>query len=228
MKINGQKYLSSNSYNQIVIKLVNGEYIINISGKDAHFKTIKLSNDFIDTIRFLDDDNKVLEIVNHFLRNNLITGLNSEHIYRYQHFNMVNGNDRTLMLQIKNNEIGKKIVNNINQKYLLDRACYPFQDGNYMITTSDKECYYKDHFLCFKKNKFNQISEEDMKFLRMFLLSKIDNNYKTYIQDQDEIINNASDFWLNSDCIDDNFITDIMRDSNKKFSVKKLQRSIKL
>lgn len=218
-----EKYLSSNSYHRIVIKLINDEYVINVSGKDDNFKTINLSNDFIDTIKFMDDDHKVLEIVNHFLRNNLVTGLDSEYIYRYEHFNVVNGNDRLLMLQIKNNGIGKKILNNINQKYVFDRARYPFKDGNYMIIPSDKKCCYQDHFIYLKRNKTKQVSKEDMEFLKAFLLSKIDTNYPTSIQYQNEIINNANEFWLTNDVVYNNFITDIVQDSNKKFSEKQLQ-----
>lgn len=230
MRINGKKYLSNNSYHRIVIKIVNDEYVINISGKDDNFKTINLSNDFIDTVKFLDDDHKVLEIVNHFLRNNLVTGLSYAEYYRNdKHFNVVNGGDRVLMLQIKNNEIGKKVVDNINQKYLLDRARYPFKDGSYMIATSDKKCCYQDHFIYLKRNKDKQVSKEDMEFLKAFLLSKIDINYKTILYYKDKIINNnKSQFLFSDDVIDVDFIRKIAENSNKEFSKNSYNKQLQL
>ena len=57
MKIYGKKYLINNSYHQIVIKIVNCEYVINVSGSvDSFCLADDVDSDFIKDI--VQDSNK--------------------------------------------------------------------------------------------------------------------------------------------------------------------------
>lgn len=116
LKYIGKKHLNSNWYKSI--KLIRKEDDIEVKVKgDAllkNVKTLKTSTPYItDTIRDLDDLEKVKEIVAYFLRNNTICELNQEKIDLI----IRSTSNRELILKIEHN---KEIVDMIIGKYLYD------------------------------------------------------------------------------------------------------------
>ena len=125
MKINGQKYLFSNWFDRLVIIDENDEITCrlkpSISGKLITGKNI--CGNFKDELNASKDDyEKVLKLVNYFLRYDKVTELREHyHDYRVNCKNSieVKGN-RQLLLAIDKNPYGPQILENIMNKHFYD------------------------------------------------------------------------------------------------------------
>ena len=109
MNIYGLKYLDKNDYNSISID----EGIISVSS-NAKMSTIPVGRPFRESLKGLDDESKVNEVIDYFLRNNRLTFIND------CSFCIVVGNENRL-LKFKVNPT-KENKSKIFNKYLADRS----------------------------------------------------------------------------------------------------------
>jgi len=184
MKIEGQKYLDKNNYSRIVIDLLGSEYITKVKCK-KDYATIKEDHSFTDEIKNLNNDEKVIEIVDYFLRNNKIIQLNECGLTGYQgKFSIAySSGDRLLALKLPDNELGYLIGCKLLDKYYNDRCEYCLNNDITKIYTSNfiKACYYGENELCLL-SKYNVLNEDDEIFLRKVILNKLDYEHEAKIE----------------------------------------------
>ena len=189
MKINGLKYLNSNFYDSIMMRDRGLELKVDVKSNED-ITTVKKSPSFYDSIKDLDDKKKVTEIVRYFLRNNSVNSLSDKfYLERYKgHFLRVGGT-RDLFLQLSSDNVEKGLINEIINKYVVDR--YKFLIDNQDV--KNIEIYYGENSPSYKRyvDDFNYNSENiisirlmsrehilssfEEEFIDRFIKEKIDN-----------------------------------------------------
>lgn len=129
MKINGIKHLNSNWYDYILIRNVKlDDTCIDVKNTNKH-KTIKSSKCFFDSIKKLNDRDKINEIIRYYLRNNKIHSLENNAILNYYDGNFIAiEGTRNLYLQLTDGTLDKEVLDEIKEKYIKDRYEYLFNN----------------------------------------------------------------------------------------------------
>ena len=132
IKIDGIMRLRANYYNKLVIRedRNNKDYRVNVSGNKINHETEMVGNRFMDDFKNKTDDDQIREIVDDYIRNTKICGIDdliSLFDYNGEKFNVIYGNFgyKKMLLQLYNKDF-KDIFYKINDKYKQDRYdfCY--------------------------------------------------------------------------------------------------------
>lgn len=189
IRINNIKYLNANNYKRIMIREEGGFYRIDITPFDDNFDTLPSSYKLTDDIKQYNDEDKIMMIIDSFLRSSRINELKQNTFLDYYSgkFNIVKGS-RELDFRIFNSKVAEAIKN-INKKYEQDRYnfCQLNKDVmNYEVTTScNSTSYEKIEFKEGSYIKFTLVGEYGnlKKYEEEFLCEFI--NEKLYGVDED-------------------------------------------
>lgn len=146
MKINGLKHLNNNFYDYIMIRNLDMEYTKIDVKSDLKIDTLKNKNTFYNNIKNLSEKDKIKEIIRYYLRNNKIYSITDKcELSHYDgYFTVIEGN-RNLYLQLKENSLDKEILNEIKEKYIMDRYQYVTKNDFNKIDISysyrESSCY---------------------------------------------------------------------------------------
>ena len=181
MKIEGKKYLDKNNYNKIVIDLLGKEYSVKVKcSKD--YNCIDSDYLFTDELNNLNDNEKVIEIVEYFLRNNKIFEIADTNLKGYEGgFSIAYSSpDRLLAVKLPDNEFGKLIGNKILKKYYDDRKLYCLTNDIKSISSSyGKGTFYGDNKVCLI-TKYSELTKSEELFLKELILDKLDYEHRAY------------------------------------------------
>ena len=184
MKIEGQKYLNKNNYTKIVMNLLGCEYKVRVKC-DKDYETIKDGYSFTDDLKNLNDQEKVTEIVEHFLRNSKLNEIKESRYNGYTGiFSIAMGsNGRQLAIKLPKNELGESIAKKIIDKYYHDRKGYFLNNEIKVICFSDmiKNYYYGENTLCLF-GQYGELNENEAYFLEQIILDKLDYNHQANIE----------------------------------------------
>ncbi|MDD6878640.1 MAG: hypothetical protein PUD59_00195 [bacterium] len=75
--INDIEMLDSSNFKKLIIKLQNDKFKITVVGQESNYKTIPNKIGFFQTIKNLNSDEKVIEIIKYYLRNHTINSINN-------------------------------------------------------------------------------------------------------------------------------------------------------
>lgn len=146
VKISTKERLNTNIYNKMIIREVDGNYLVNVSNENKDSELTSLSCKVSDGLKKMADINKIICIVESFLNSTLISYIEFGigHTGYTEKFLKVGGT-RTLYLYICNPELIRILVKMIKDKYNIDR--YKFCDINtvdnsYSISLNRKESSY--------------------------------------------------------------------------------------
>ena len=194
VKIDGITRLRANYYNKLVIRedRNNKDYRVNVSGNKINHETETVGNRFMDDFKNKTDYEQVMEIIEDYIRNTKICGIDdliSLSDYNGEKFNVIYGNFgyKKMLLQLYNRDF-KDIFYKINDKYIQDRYdfCYDtrgiktfristsFTGSGYtydldnLYNGSKEEEWFKD--ICLKEDNFRVIDSE-RKFIEQFILN---------------------------------------------------------
>lgn len=196
VKINGIKKLNANAYNKIVIREVDSNYFVNVTGEKLSDKYVSISSKLFDNLKKIDDNEKIISIVDSILENMKIDSIDMFVLcigYKGE-FIKIDGT-RKLYLQIENKVLLKEIIKMIKAKYNRDRYQYCINNSmvnSYNIILDDKISSYNKHFIscydcsgcdvsenCPKYIEFkmiyngNQLVNFDKLFIERFILDKL-------------------------------------------------------
>ena len=184
MKIEGKKYLDKNNYNRIIMDLLNTEYNVKIKcSKD--YNTIKSDTPFSDELKKLTDDEKIVEIVEYFLRNNKIVGLAEVGLPHYKGMYSISyaSTDKFLAVKLPDNELGKTIGTKIVKKYFNDRKEYCLNNDITNISSSSsiiRGLSYGDNSVNLL-SRFKELDKNEEQFLKWLILEKLDYEHEACI-----------------------------------------------
>ena len=189
MIINGSKYLNKNNYNRIILDLLKNDcndcYVKVKCEKD--YPTIKEDSLFMNDLKKLNDDEKAMAIVDHYLRNNKIKSLiEDERIIGYSGvFAVAHSRNNQLALKLKNDELGKNIIKKVLKRYYYDRYDYCFNNVIKRICFSTRMESYGNNTLTlltlYVDNDF-YLTKDNAQFLKELILNKLDYENKAYIK----------------------------------------------
>ena len=186
MKIKGLKHLNSNFYDYIMIRnLYNEETKVELNS-DLKIDTLKMGKTFYDTIKKLEEKEKIKEIIRYYLRNNEIFSLKDMcKIKHYDgYFTIIEGS-RNLYLQLKEDSLDKEILKEIKEKYIKDRDKYV---SNNVFNKIEVSCYDKEMY-CYL-DKYRNDSENVLD-----ITLKVDN--KKLLDFEEEFILNYINYLFN-------------------------------
>ena len=195
MKINGKEKLNRNDYDKVLIDLTGKEIKVSATSK-CSYKTMPSGNKFSKTLRGLSDEEKVLEIVDLFLRSYKINEINDlEHIDHYPGYYSTakaNYNSESVILGVKlpeGNELSHKIMKKIIESYKRNLYEYAFSENAEIngISNSPYGCEFNKNddviVLLSKKEDYQDIiSAGEYAFLEELILSKLDYKNLAYLQ----------------------------------------------
>ena len=187
MKIDGQKYLDKNNYNKIVMNLLGSEYKVSVKC-EKDYETEKNNYSFTDDLIDLSDNEKVIQIVEYFLRNSKLNEIKESRYNGYTGmFSIATGsNGRQLAIKLPKNELGELIGKRIVDKYYHDRKEYFLNNEIKVICFSDmiRNCYYSENTLCLL-GQYGELNENEAYFLEQIILDKLDYNHQANIEFSD-------------------------------------------
>lgn len=195
VKISTKKKLDSNFYNSIMIREVDGNFFVKISGNKSSDEYESVSLKLSDNFKGLTDGKKIICIVDSFLENATIDGIEVDicHVGYGGKFIKVSGT-RKLYLQLNNPELLRIIIKMIKNKYNRDRykSIIESEDNLYSIALREKSSSYGMEFVscsdcslecsgdrCPKSMTFNlmyvngKIVGFDKKFIERFIYDKL-------------------------------------------------------
>ena len=184
MKLEGKKYLDKNNYNRIIMDLLNDEYSVKVKcSKD--YSTIKSDTPFSDELKNLTDSEKIVEIVEYFLRNNKVVGLAEVGIphYKGRYSIAYTSPDKFLAVKLPDNELGKTIGRRIVKKYYNDRKEYCLNNDITNISCASsiiRGLSYGDNRI-YLSGKFQELEENEYQFLKWLILEKLDYEHEARI-----------------------------------------------
>lgn len=150
VKISTKQRLDSNFYNSITIREVDGSFFVKISGVKSSGEYESTSLKLSDNFKGLTDDKKIICIVDSFLENATINGIEVDvfHGGYSGKFIKVDGT-RTLYLQISNPELLRIIIKMIKNKYNRDRykTTIDYDDALYSIILRENASSYGMEFV---------------------------------------------------------------------------------
>lgn len=151
VKIFTKERLNSNFYSKMVINEVNGDYLVNVSGEKSDEDCVSLSYKISDNFRKMNDEDKIISIVDSFLKGTEINSIKTIVFYpgRKEQFILLDGS-RMLYLHINNSKLLKIIVKMIKEKYSNDRYKYCINNSSsnlYQIKLSNREGSYSSEFI---------------------------------------------------------------------------------
>ena len=127
VRIYNKEVLDYNDYNKIVIMEVDGNYLVQVVKNND--KESCLSYKSSDTFTEMNDDNKIICIVDSFLHNTTVNSIETGIFYPGCSGELIKVDGiRTLYLHINNSKILKDIIKMIKDKYNIDR--YKFCNNN--------------------------------------------------------------------------------------------------
>lgn len=184
MKLIGAKYLDANDYEKLVIRNYNEDLKVNVEGK-VRCKTLKADFPFTKDLRTKDEDDTVVELVDYFLRYNLINKVEEcvcfPRIAGY--FIGVLSDKRNMFLQISLNDITKQIPKKILDKFHLDRYIFCISNDeikNYEIYTSNVSSYKEEETedkrtmkIYLKRKNCVTLTGAETEFFEQFLREKL-------------------------------------------------------
>ena len=184
VRIISMEQLDSNIYNRVVIRQVKDDFFVRVSGEKTTDEYKPISYKLSDNFRGIDSDIKILEIVESVLENMRVDTIKmSVSIPGYSNKFIKVGGTRELYLQIYNQELLKKLVKMIIDKYNRDRYKYCSLDNNhksYNIFLDRNESFYGSKFIsCDRWGNCNQSDEtvlncpKNIEFKLMFVNGKI-------------------------------------------------------
>jgi len=153
VKIVGIKKLNANVYDKMVIREIDNNYIVNVTGNKLSDKFIVSSYKLSDSLKNISDNEKIISIVDSFLENTKINNIDMLVLcigYRGE-FILVEGT-RKLYLQINNDDLLKRIMKMIGDKYNRDRFEYCMDSdssniNSFNINFCDKVSSYNRYFI---------------------------------------------------------------------------------
>lgn len=182
MKINGVKYLDANNFDKLIIREKKDDINIKATSNCA-YETDKLKYPISKELRTMNSDDAKFEVIDYFLRNNIITCLKDEVYLSYYEgrFSKIGTPGRELYLQAIMTPNSKKMVKNIFEKFYFDRTkeIYGIDDiDTYEIYLSNENSYrvYElngTKIFELKLNYKKGISKTDMNFLTEFIKYKL-------------------------------------------------------
>lgn len=160
VKIIGKKLLDVGSYNRIVIREQKEGYIVNVSGKMPTYPTIKTYCSLSNNLKDKSDSEKIIELVDYFLRNNTINLVMNRGCIPYycELFNVIKGHSE-LDLKLRSEEL-MCIPEMIRQKYLQDRIS--FMEDNKDVKTFN---LYRAAYTAYDKVEDDEEEEISFNFL---------------------------------------------------------------
>lgn len=182
IEIRGKKYLNSNLYDNIVVgDKKNNEDTILITATSKEYKNVETiamtGKSFIDSISHLSSQDKVLEIINYYLRNNnlqLIDGKEGIHIFS------TSGRRLYIKSSLLDKQMKNIILKEIMKKYREDRLMFLEENTevrSYEIygTSGLEHLIYHDGTLGIGMLLYsnNSIGEQQLKMLKKFILEKL-------------------------------------------------------
>ena len=188
MVLDGKEYLNKNNYGKIVIR--NDELCRGYGWKvkancGCKYKSVGNKDNFTDTLEKYDEVFNIEKIVNYFLENNTICKIDEGSVRGYpgSFIKVTSIGNRLLALKLPNNNFGKKIMQSILDKYIIDMFNYCFNNNINQIWSSFSDTYYEDDSLClYYTHKVNtSFQDEEDKFLKRFILEKFDYENRAYI-----------------------------------------------
>lgn len=196
VKILTKKRLDSNSYNKMVINEINGNYFINVSSEEADYECESLSYKLSDGFRKMQDEDKIISIVDSFLKDTEISSIKTGVFYlgHKEQFILLDGS-RKLYLHINNSKLLKIIIKMVREKYSNDRYKYFVNNSfanSYQINLSNRESSYStkriscddcsecmEDLVCSTNVEFKlmylgeNIASFDRKFIERFIYEKL-------------------------------------------------------
>ena len=194
MKIKGLKHLNSNFYDYIMIRNKKEELTVELKNS-LNIPTIKTNKNFYDSIKELSEKEKTTEIIRYYLRNNSINKIYKGELSHYPGKFMIIEGSRNLYLQIEEEQIDINVLNEILEKYNMDRIKYLLTNRHHNIQINSSPYsgfnygYYKnnDNYdeytfinLHMKDNKLLDIEKDFLFFFINYMLTNI--NEKVYIR----------------------------------------------
>ena len=146
VKLTGKNKLDANVYNNIVIREVDGNFIVKVIGDKLGDKYESISYKLTDDMKKMDASEKIIAIVDSFLENTQIDSIETESLYAgYDGMFITIDGTRRLCLQINNSELLKMIIKMVKNKY--DRDRYEYCDSTdvnslYGIFLNSKQSSY--------------------------------------------------------------------------------------
>ena len=150
MKINGIKHINNNFYDYIMIRNLYLDETRIDTKSDLNIDTLKSSKTFYNSIKHLNEKEKINEIIRYYLRNNKIYSISDKCVLSHYdgYFTVIEGN-RNLYLQMKEDSLDKKILNEIKEKYIMDRYEYITNNNLNKIDISysykESSCYIEKY-----------------------------------------------------------------------------------
>lgn len=146
VKILTKERLNANNYNKMIIREVDCNYIVNVSGERLTDQYTSLSYKISDNFRKMEDEEKIICIVDTFLRDTIVSSIDTGVFYSgcREQFIMVFGT-RKLYLYLENSKLLRTIVKMIKDKYNMDRYKYcnnNSSDNLYEISLNSKGASY--------------------------------------------------------------------------------------
>ena len=197
VKILTKERLNANNYNKMIIREVDCNYIVNVSGERLTDQYTSLSYKISDNFRKMEDEEKIICIVDTFLRDTIVSSIDTGVFYSgcREQFIMVFGT-RKLYLYLENSKLLRTIVKMIKDKYNIDRYKYcnnNSSDNLYEISLNSKGASYgrkciscencagciedddiSPSYIQFKLMYINgNIASFDKKFLERFIYDKL-------------------------------------------------------
>lgn len=159
IRISTRERLNSNFYNSMVIREVDNGYFVKVTGYKSSNKYILTSIKFSDNLKGLNQDDKVICIVENFLENATISGIEvGTRFHGYSGTFIKISGSRCLYLQLLNNDILTTIIEMVIEKYNRDRYKYIFENSTnmYSISLKEKESSYETRFILCEDCKDNE------------------------------------------------------------------------
>ena len=151
VKILTKERLNSNFYNKMIIKELNGNYFVNVSSEKSNDEYVSLSYKLSDSFRKMNDEDKIISIVDSFLKDTEIDLIKTEVFYpgHKEQFILLDGS-RKLYLHINNSKLLNIIIKMVKEKYSNDRFKYCFNNtftNSYQINLSNRDSSYSTKYI---------------------------------------------------------------------------------
>ena len=190
VKILTKERLDANNYNKMIIREVDCNYIVNVSGERLTDQYTSLSYKISDNFRKMEDEEKIICIVDTFLRDTIVSSIDTGVFYSgcREQFIMVFGT-RKLYLYLENSKLLRTIVKMIKDKYNMDRYKYcnnNSSDNLYEISLNSKGASYGRKCIscenCAGCIEDDDISPSYIQFKLMYIIGKLAGFDKSFIE----------------------------------------------
>lgn len=192
MEVKGKNYLNKMAYKSIKINLRDNNYSVKVTPNGVKLKSYLDSKmKFTDEIQKFSEDEQIYEIVNRFLIYSKIDCITEDYYkdndnhFKYKYIK-VSGEYRNLFLQLKNNDISKKILSNVTKKYNFDRDNYIYKllndedNLNIIIRNNTNKIAYNLNEYGSLYIDLNKVDKLDQKFLETLIEYDLENNNCMY------------------------------------------------